>query len=551
MHRAHDAAAPTADRRTPTPRTPTPRTPTPRTPTPGAARLLALQRGAGNAATAVFVARQAVATAPAVRPQFQRGDTDRLVGVAQQKLNVLGASPQLAIDGEFGARTEAATRRFQRDQALARSGRLDATTWLHLDTSAPGGDIGPDGELSPVLSHVLADPTMPTPEGMATHPELRLGATGPAVAELREKLNTANAAGLAVSAGLGGADAAVFDAATEQAVRDFQRANRPLRIDGIVGVRTWRCLDRLAPGAGAGRIERLGTERARGMDFGGAIEADWALEPDRTAPSRLVVRVRYEFVNDPASPVDKPAEVSRIFDGIRDVWSRFRAQEVPLQAGVPPRPPVPVDFEPVEGTPTRHHVTLTAGVGPTNSGQYFINPSTDLRLVAAHEFGHHIGLQDEYQQTAADHMRQTGQAALVGEVTGDADPRDIAVELGRAVRSSPRAERGPQALAVIEGHALTQGAFAQQVAQRYHRFWGVNVVDDCNNRIDSWPEEGSMSMLRRCTQPFGYNTDNLMAGAEAEAAGSPHIHDIAPRHIREYTGIVERALGGVWESAPR
>jgi hypothetical protein len=63
--------------------------------------------------------------------------------------------------------------------------------------------------------------------------------------------------------------------------------------------------------------------------------------------------------------------------------------------------------------------------------------------------------------------------------------------------------------------------------------------------------DATMSRQRQCTQPFLYNVDNLMAGAAAEAAGSPPVHDIAPRHIREYTAIVERALGGVWESAPR
>lgn len=249
--------------------------------------------------------------------------------------------------------------------------------------------------------------------------------------------------------------------------------------------------------------------------------------------------------------MDLPAQVSRLFTGIRTVWNRFRAQPVAAAPGAPPRPPVLIDFEPEEGTPTRHAVTLSAGVGPSNSGHYFIHPATDMVMLGAHEFGHHIGLQDEYQQTAADHLRQTGEAAPVGSVTGAGDPKAIALELGRAIRTRPRAGRGALALAVVQGSQLEQGAFAQQVALRYRRRWGVDVVQDCNSRIDSREDEGSLTALRRCTHPFLYNTDNLMAGAEAEAAGGPHTHDVSPRHVREYVAIVEQALGGVWEATPR
>jgi peptidoglycan hydrolase-like protein with peptidoglycan-binding domain len=498
--------------------------------------LLALQRLAGNAAAGALVSRQtATPTAPqgaaptptatpaaATRPHLRRGDVDQQVGVAQEMLNACGTAPDLAVDGEFGAQTEAAVRRFQRGRGRPRSGTLDAGTWTDLEACAPGGVVAADGSLTAVTGPGPADPVSPTLPGTGIHPVLRSGATGPAVAELHDKLNTLTGAGLGLSAGMAGADAVVFDAATDHAVRAFQAAHPPMGVDGIVGLATWRRLDALAPGAGAGRIERFGTETARGMQFGGPIEADWALEPDRTAPTRLLVRVRYQFTNDPARPVDLPTQVGRIFSGIRSVWNRFRAQPAPAAPGAPARPPVAIDFQPEEGSPTRHAVTLSAGVGPSNSAHYFLEPGTDVVMLGAHEFGHHIGLQDEYQQTAADHLRQTGEAAPVGQVTGAGDTTAIAIELGRAIRTSPRADRGARALAVVQG-----------------------------SRIDERADEGSLTAQRQCTHPFLYNTDNLMAGAEAQAAGGPHTHDVSPRHVREYVGIVENALGGVWEAAPR
>jgi hypothetical protein len=52
---------------------------------------------------------------------------------------------------------------------------------------------------------------------------------------------------------------------------------------------------------------------------------------------------------------------------------------------------------------------------------------------------------------------------------------------------------------------------------------------------------------RRCTQPFLYNTSNLMTGAEAD--GSGHTHDVEPRHVRHFCALLGQAAGGVWEPA--
>jgi peptidoglycan hydrolase-like protein with peptidoglycan-binding domain len=514
-----------------------------------AERVLALQRTVGNRAATALVQRQVTLAAPPTRPTVKTGDVDQMVGVLQQKLNVLGES--LVIDAEFGSRTRAAVVRFQRTHPpLTANGVADTDTWAALDALVSGGELELDGSLTPVLGHSPADPTgRPLPDANRK-PVLRVGSKGVAVAELHEKLNQSGA-GLPTATSLDDADAIEFTGATESAVRDFQRRHPPLAVDGVVGKRTWAALDAGAPASTVGRVDEFLMMPARGMDdFGTQAAYDWAVEPNRTNPTRLRIRVRYDFQEDPAAPLPDYADtVTKLLDGIKTVWNVFKAVEVPV-AGGPTRPDVDIEFDPQQGVPADKTVVLSAGEGPSNAKHYFITPDRDLVGLSAHEFGHHFGLQDEYQQKAADHLRQTGQAADVGDWQGDGTPPEqIARELGTALRTPPRATHGDRALAVIQGHDLTQGAFAQRVAHRYLRLFGMSVVADCNRLIDADPSEGALNKQRLCTQPFLYTAQNLMGGAETQ--GTDHEHEVAPRHVRHLCALLGLAVGGIWEPARR
>ncbi len=72
---------------------------------------------------------------------------------------------------------------------------------------------------------------------MSTHPAYRIGASGPAVTEIRHKLT---AIGLLAAAS--GEHAGVFDQTVDIAVRAFQQ-QRGLTVDGVVGPQTYRALD--------------------------------------------------------------------------------------------------------------------------------------------------------------------------------------------------------------------------------------------------------------------------------------------------------------------
>lgn len=499
-------------------------------------RVLLLQRQIGNAATrALFVQR---------RTELHRGDLSHEVGVLQQKLNVAGATPRLVVDAEFGAGTSTALVRFKRSHRLPGTAVADDPTWAALDTAAPDGATVNGETVVPT-----GQPGRPVGRNLdGIHPKIENGATGFAVNELHEKLNAAQSAGLPVAPDRVAVMAIAFDATTEASVKQFQRSKRLIQ-DGIVGDKTWAALDTAAPGATMGSVDFIAEQQVRGERIRrrAHVNFQWSLEPNRTAPTLLRIRVGYNFVApDPAARASIPA----ILSGITTVWNKFAAQETLPQPGQSARK-VNIEMDPVVDTTSPHAITLNMGRGQTNASEYFLGNGDDLTVVAAHEFGHHMGLADEYQQTAADHVRETGHAENIGAVTGDAPPTDIARELHRAMRDSDVSQRGQKAVDVVQGHNLTQGAFAQQVGTRYRSIAGARVGEDAERLIPQDPSEGVMTKRRRVTHPFYYTEDNLMGGGDTMTFAPGHTHDVAPRHVAHLVDIVQAGVGGNWQASSR
>ena len=127
----------------------------------------------------------------------------------QTRLNQVVSSP-VAVDGYFGARTEAAVREFQAANGLAVDGVVGPATWNRL-VEATGG----------CLAYEMPATALP----------LDLCSQGLLVARLQQLLN----------AQLSGGDLTVdgrFGPATAEHVRRFQ-SDVGLAVDAIVGPRTW------------------------------------------------------------------------------------------------------------------------------------------------------------------------------------------------------------------------------------------------------------------------------------------------------------------------
>jgi peptidoglycan hydrolase-like protein with peptidoglycan-binding domain len=138
-------------------------------------------------------------------PVLRPGASGEAVRELQQALKGLGYDHG-AVDGQFGARTEAAVKAFQKKQGLTVDGVVGDITWLNIDEAD------------------MSDPT------------IRRGSTGNPVRRAQKRLTLAGY-------DTGGVDG-VFGAHLEGAVRRLQ-GERGLTVDGIVGPRTWNEINAL------------------------------------------------------------------------------------------------------------------------------------------------------------------------------------------------------------------------------------------------------------------------------------------------------------------
>ena len=144
---------------------------------------------------------------------LRRGMQGPNVRLVQERLNELGANPQLSTDSSFGQLTEAAVITFQRANGLTPDGIVGSITWNVLFSNQPA-----------------PPPVWPPYPGIV----LRRGMQGPSIRQVQERLNDLGAIPRLSTDG-------VFGPSTESAVMAFQRANG-LAVDGIVGSITWNTL---------------------------------------------------------------------------------------------------------------------------------------------------------------------------------------------------------------------------------------------------------------------------------------------------------------------
>ena len=143
-----------------------------------------------------------------------------------------------------------------------------------------------------------------------------------------------------------------------------------------------------------------------------SVESNYDIERTR---SELRVRVRIKFKG--ITPTDAHKAIWR--GGILAMWNgKFRAEN-------PDGKKIPIVFDPMFDAARPHHTIEllppvkqddgTIGVGRADAAHWYAGPAasatdTTRASVAAHEFGHLIGLADEYQLKRADYIRLVGSA---------------------------------------------------------------------------------------------------------------------------------------------
>jgi peptidoglycan hydrolase-like protein with peptidoglycan-binding domain len=504
-----------------------------------------LQRQVGNRAVAGFVGALALQRA-------KEGDgPTQAVGVIQQQLNAVGATPRLAITGRFDAATTAAAKAFQKKLIAAKvagvveDGIVDGVTHTQLKAQAPAVTVS--GNDTVIVGP--GDTQVPSNPAAGTHKQVKAGDKGVTVKELQERLN--NAAAVVPKLKVDG----IFGAKTDAGLKAFQTGAKVIPATGVADPGTWAKLQ-AAGGASQGHIEFDWLEEVEGVKGVGLTAGfDWKLT--KTA---LKITVGITFVKKQAG-VD--GRINQWLADIKEIWSTFAA----VNASDPKKKKMNLDFEAKRGGKDhsvdvlRFDPTLPKADRPnsrSDSGTWY-TIDTD-RSMAPHEFGHLVGLADEYNRTEEHYLKVTGEEPSVGDPAGDpakatklaADikarlPLDDKLKAPIAANDDPR--WGAKLAGVITPVlGSKQGGFSRFVAQEYARAnAGASVYADIQSAFNAVNVTGFHANFGASVTPFLYSNRSLMGTMEttpAKGSGGKaapaHQHPIEPRHIQPFVNLLAK-----------
>ena len=507
-------------------------------------QVLKLQRQVGNRAVAAFINALAVQ-----RAKEGDGPTND-IGIIQQQLNAVGASPRLAITGRFDAATTTATKAFQKKlitekvAGVTEDGIVDGVTHAQLKARAPSVNIS--GSDTVVVGP--GNTQVPLNPALGTHAQLQIGAKGVGVRELQERLNNSGAAGKKLRVD------GDFGPKTDAGLKTFQTGAK-VTANGIADPGTWAKLE-AAGAATQGHVEFDWREEVEGVkNVGLRAGYDWKLS--KTA---LSVTVGITFQK---KQKNVEGRIGEWLSDIKQIWSTFKA----VNHSDPKKKSVNLNFEAKRGG--KDHTVDVFQFNPalkkvdrpksrSDSGTWYtIDPR---RSMAPHEFGHLIGLADEYNRVEEHYLNVTGEEPAVGDTAGllaDATKTagDIKAKLplddtlAAPIAASNDARWGANLAGIITtALGRKQGGFSRLVAQEYAKAnAGASVYTDIQKAFNDKSVPGFQDNLSASVRPFLYSNRSLMGTMQttpAKGAGGKdapeHEHPIEPRHVQPFVNLLAK-----------
>jgi hypothetical protein len=237
----------------------------------------------------------------------------------------------------------------------------------------------------------------------------------------------------------------------------------------------------------------------------------------------MTVTVPINFVGQP------PA--ARWFPEIRAVWNHFAIVNTSTGERII------LTFVPQVSS---SGFTVTVVGGPAqraNESTWY--PGDARSTTAPHEFGHMLGLQDEYQVTREHYEGITGQEAPHGATRGaGAEPADVARDLHTEI-TTPGADQPARIHNVITTNSITQGDYAQMVMEQYAADYGPLVPALVS--VQRGVADPDLH-LYYTIEAFSYTSGSIMGGTNP----IDHDHGAEPRHVRRFAQIVQQSYGGNW-----
>jgi hypothetical protein len=456
----------------------------------------------------------------------RRRRQDIVINPGIEEENVLARDPDnsslTSVEAEHFILGNGQIQTAQRQELASQIGRTRGNSYLQraLGLANPAG-LGQLGTFRIVQKQddetdgSGGNPVAPPTPGTSIHPTVRQGSTGAAVEELQEKLNQAGVADPPLV--LDG----IFGPLTQAATVEFQKQNG-LDPDGVAGIATWAKMDELGLSSHVGRVARSWSEQVGGVTYSMTSRFTWRITDDAI---RVTVKLRF-------TGVKQPALIASLFDAIRDTWNVFAAVNSDTGESLD------IIFEPLAVESGEDNVVrFRPGNDRSDTENWYIG-DPEINETAEHEFGHMLGLEDEYQRTHRDYKRLTGEEPPAGETENEAAPADVAQQLHDALRENPPATSIADSKNVITSNHLKQGDYAQQVAVAYQAAYGVEIVNDIVAHI---PDKDQWSIV----DPFSYSSGSIMG------MGTNHEHPVEPRHVRDFVGYVQALKGGTWTAQPK
>ena len=479
------------------------------------------------------------------------GNTFTIVGILQQKLNATRAdgAARVPIHALFENATKGAVDAYQGTKGIPVSHRADVATWTALDADAPS--IVVNGQLT-VKAKEQA--TGSTPKDGNRHPYVSFGSTGNGVKELQQRLNNwrlNNFVGVKPPFKALSVDG-IFGFFTNSAVKKFQKSVN-IKANGNVGPLTWAELDKVGGGITSGQQSFYSEEVVEGATAGGTSAFDWDFKNNK-----IMITVGIKFTGFSGHPM-----VNTWLEDIKSVWNNYKA----VEDGAMPAREFDIEFVPKKSSSAKHTVKVGK---PTKKNP---NPRSDTdnwyvndnrRGLAPHEFGHLVGLDDEYNRPEESYVNTTGLEPAIAKTRADDGTGSVAVadEINGILTGNPTKTKDQKLGMVadkLDQHGITTGAFARLVQKRYGDKYGFNGAPDIAQMFYKFNDNNWTENLTRATEPFtvsngslmGEMTSNLARGQDLSTVAE-HEHPVQPRHVASFANLLSLVYpGSKWKPERR
>lgn len=278
------------------------------------------------------------------------------------------------------------------------------------------------------------------------------------------------------------------------------------------------------PTQGRGHERRPYTEQIHGETVHGRARYQWGV-----IENLLWIRVRIGFTG-----IDPNGAEESWFATTRAIWNRF----VAVEASTGQR--VYIRFMPERWGNPHHTMNCIRGPGNVSSEGTLDLNMPDLGNTFAHEFGHMVGLEDEYYRSHADLSRISGTAPVEG-THPPVTPAQFASRLHDALHL-PQAQRVSAVNDLNRG--VTSGTWTDAVTSAYTAAYGETLYNDAVNQVNSTLAIGPL--LDTFYPSMRGSVMDMLRCSGTGAATTCEPGRASPYQMRPFLAHIAAIRGGTW-----